>query len=48
MNSADTIIAINKDPKAQIFNIAHYAVVGDIYEVLPEMIRKIKALKKPA
>jgi electron transfer flavoprotein alpha subunit len=48
MNSADTIIAINKDPHAQIFNIAHYAVVGDIYEVLPEMIRKIKALKKPA
>lgn len=45
MNNADTVIAINKDPKAQIFSVAHYAVIGDIYEILPEMIRKAKALK---
>lgn len=45
MNNADTVIAINKDPKAQIFSVAHYAVIGDIYEILPEMIRKARTLK---
>lgn len=45
MNNADTVIAINKDPKAQIFSVAHYAVIGDIYEILPEMIRKARILK---
>ncbi|MDD3096048.1 MAG: electron transfer flavoprotein subunit alpha/FixB family protein, partial [Candidatus Marinimicrobia bacterium] len=45
MNNADTVIAINKDPKAQIFSVAHYAVIGDIYEILPEMIGKLRALK---
>ena len=37
MNNADTIIAINEDPKAQIFDVAHYAIVGDIYEILPQL-----------
>lgn len=45
MNSAETIIAINADPHAQIFSVAHYAVIGDIYEILPEMIARIKAEK---
>ena len=46
MSSSDMIIAINKDPEAPIFNIADYAVVGDLFEVLPvltEEIRKIRA-----
>lgn len=42
MQGADTIIAINSDPKATIFNMAHYAVVGDIYEVVPSLLEKIK------
>ncbi|MDD4960826.1 MAG: electron transfer flavoprotein subunit alpha/FixB family protein, partial [Candidatus Marinimicrobia bacterium] len=45
MNSAEIIIAINADPHAQIFSVAHYAVIGDIYEILPEMIARIKAEK---
>lgn len=42
MQGGDTIIAINKDPDAPIFNLAHYAVVGDIYEVIPLLLNKIK------
>jgi electron transfer flavoprotein alpha subunit len=42
MNNSDCIIAINNDPKAQIFNVAHYGIVGDIYEVVPRLINDIK------
>lgn len=45
MKSADHIFAINKDPKAAIFNIAHYGIVGDIYEVVPKLIENIKKIK---
>jgi electron transfer flavoprotein alpha subunit len=46
MNNSDMIIAINEDPKAQIFDVAHYAIVGDIYEIIPALIDRIKDMKK--
>jgi electron transfer flavoprotein alpha subunit len=42
MSSADCIVAINKDKKAPIFKVAHYGIVGDIYEVLPRLMDKIE------
>ncbi|MBF0563797.1 MAG: 4Fe-4S binding protein [Nitrospirae bacterium] len=42
MQSSDIIIAINKNPEAPIFNVANYAVVGDLYEVIPKLIKRIK------
>lgn len=45
MNNSDMIVAINKDEKAPIFKIAHYGIVGDLYEVLPRLIAKVKAEK---
>ncbi len=42
MRESDVIIAINTDPSAPIFNIADYGIVGDLYEVVPKLIEKIK------
>jgi electron transfer flavoprotein alpha subunit len=42
MSSSDTIIAINKNPEAPIFNIATYGIVGDALEVLPALIAEFK------
>ncbi len=38
MSGAEQIFSINTDPRASIFNIAHYGVVGDIYEIVPRLI----------
>ncbi len=43
MQSSDTIIAINRDSEAPIFDIATYGVVGDAFEIIPKVIEKIKA-----
>lgn len=42
MKGSDKIIAVNSDPNANIFDIAHVGVVGDLYEILPELIRQAK------
>ena len=42
MNGSDCIISINKDEKAPIFDTAHYAIVGDIYDVIPKLIEDIE------
>ena len=36
------IIAINSDPDARIFEIAHYPVCADLYEVVPDLIERLK------
>ena len=42
MEHSEKIFAINSDPKASIFKVANYAVVGDLYEIIPRLIDKIK------
>lgn len=42
MQNAGCIMAINSDAQAPIFSVAHYALVGDLYAILPQMLEKIE------
>jgi len=42
IKSAELLVAINSDPSAPIFNVAHYGVVGDLFKVLPPLITELR------
>ncbi len=45
ISTSDTIVAINNDPDALIFKVADYCIIDDLFEVIPEITKEIRAVK---
>lgn len=46
MQDADLIIAVNRDREAPIFEVAHYGIIGDLFEVIPALTRRLREIAK--
>jgi electron transfer flavoprotein alpha subunit len=46
MQDSDLIIAVNRDREAPIFEVAHYGIIGDLFEVIPALTRRLREIAK--
>jgi electron transfer flavoprotein alpha subunit len=46
MDGSRMIVAVNEEPLAPIFNVAHYGVVDDILQFIPELLNQLKQMPK--